>query len=112
MGHVFQHVAENKRHFFALYNCFEFFGFDFLVDQDGVNTWLLEVNPEPSMKIYERSTRAAVMRIKGQPGGCPFLGIPHPERELFEMVAPNLSVSKEEWNAPLRSCKNQETQNE
>ncbi|KAH9129915.1 hypothetical protein AeMF1_000078 [Aphanomyces euteiches] len=49
--HTFRCLATNRRHFFSLPNCYEIFGFDFLVDING-RVLLLEANPDPSLSMY------------------------------------------------------------
>ncbi|CAK4233125.1 unnamed protein product [Aphanomyces euteiches] len=49
--HAFRCLATNRRHFFSLPNCYEIFGFDFLVDING-RVLLLEANPDPSLAMY------------------------------------------------------------
>ncbi|KDO32641.1 hypothetical protein SPRG_02342 [Saprolegnia parasitica CBS 223.65] len=51
---VFQNLtrARNRRHFFSLPNCYELFGWDFMVDDAG-RVLLLEVNPDPSLRMYQ-----------------------------------------------------------
>jgi len=46
---IFRSVANQPSAFLVLPNCFELFGFDFLVDED-LNVWILEVNCGPDMK--------------------------------------------------------------
>ncbi|EFJ40684.1 hypothetical protein VOLCADRAFT_99465 [Volvox carteri f. nagariensis] len=62
------------------HSCFQFFGLDFLIDQD-VRPWLLEVNATPSMKVEHCDPRvaelifrqkwAAVRDMVGLLGLCP-----------------------------------------
>ncbi|CAE6911260.1 putative tubulin--tyrosine ligase C12B10.04 [Symbiodinium microadriaticum] len=54
--------AAGRRHFFALPNCWELFGADFLIDCDG-SAILLEVNPSPSLAMYGKG--ASVQDLVG-----------------------------------------------
>ncbi|OQR96408.1 hypothetical protein ACHHYP_15837 [Achlya hypogyna] len=53
VGRVFANLCRqpNRRHFFSLPNCYELFGFDFVIDASG-RVLLLEVNPDPSLGMY------------------------------------------------------------
>jgi len=44
-------LSANRKHFFALPNCWELFGLDFMLDEQR-KVWLLEANPDPSMKMF------------------------------------------------------------
>ncbi|OQS06285.1 hypothetical protein THRCLA_01663 [Thraustotheca clavata] len=44
-------ASKNRRHFFSLPNCYELFGFDFMIDGLG-QVKVLEVNPDPSLHMY------------------------------------------------------------
>jgi len=70
-----------QRHFFALPNAYELFGFDFMVD-DGMRVVLLEANPEPSMDMWGK-TKGEILR-----GKCPVTdGVPRSdERTGFTKV--------------------------
>eukprot|EP01111_Echinosteliopsis_oligospora_P014310 TRINITY_DN5365_c0_g1_i1.p1 TRINITY_DN5365_c0_g1~~TRINITY_DN5365_c0_g1_i1.p1 ORF type:complete len:440 (+),score=116.27 TRINITY_DN5365_c0_g1_i1:50-1369(+) len=46
---IFRAVENQTGAFLVLKNCFELFGFDFLVDEQ-LNVWILEVNAGPDMK--------------------------------------------------------------
>ena len=50
-GRLFRSLSKDKRKFMSLVNTYELFGLDFLVDEGG-KVWLLEANPEPSMKMF------------------------------------------------------------
>lgn len=66
---------KDKRHFFALPNAYELFGFDFMVDESG-RCVLLECNPEPSMGMWH-TTKAAILRDQ-----CPVkAGVPRSSEE-------------------------------
>ena len=49
VGQTFHAVSPEMTTFMALPNCFELFGFDFLLDND-FHPWLLEANAEPDFK--------------------------------------------------------------
>ena len=49
VGDVFNAVSPEQTTFMALPNCFELFGFDFLVDE-AFHLWFLEANAEPDFK--------------------------------------------------------------
>lgn len=49
--HVFTQLSLDKKRFFALDNCYELFGFDFMLDPTQ-RVWLLEANPDPSLAMY------------------------------------------------------------
>lgn len=59
VGELFARLQNsgNRRHFFTLPNCFEAFGFDFVVDAGG-RCWLLEVNADPSLSMFHAKTFA------------------------------------------------------
>ena len=48
---VFSRVSQDPKKFFALPNCYEVFGFDFMMDQQD-KLWLLEINPDPSPTLF------------------------------------------------------------
>lgn len=48
---VFSRLAQDRKRFFTLKNCYELFGFDFMLDQTQ-RVWLLEANPDPSLSMY------------------------------------------------------------
>eukprot|EP00899_Mesostigma_viride_P029665 jgi/Mesvir1/9884/Mv22414-RA.2 len=47
---------------YPLSHCFELFGLDFLVDE-GFHVWLLEVNSDPSMSIFEQRLRPLCLQL-------------------------------------------------
>jgi tubulin--tyrosine ligase len=49
VGDIFSAVSPEQMTFMALPNCFELFGFDFLLDED-YHPWFLEANAEPDFK--------------------------------------------------------------
>ncbi|EQC32627.1 hypothetical protein SDRG_09940 [Saprolegnia diclina VS20] len=67
---VFQNLtrARNRRHFFSLPNCYELFGWDFMVDSAG-RALLLEVNPDPSLRMYHHG--AAIVPLDVLTNGVP-----------------------------------------
>ena len=67
-GRLFKNLAKDKRKFLTIPNTYELFGLDFLVDVDK-KVWLLEANPEPSMKMFGKS-RANIE------GGNPLESVP------------------------------------
>ena len=48
---VFGRVSQDPKKFFALPNCYEVFGFDFMMDHQD-KLWLLEINPDPSPALF------------------------------------------------------------
>lgn len=53
VGDVFNAVSPEQTTFMALPNCFELFGFDFLLDE-AFHPWFLEANAEPDFKQVRR----------------------------------------------------------
>ena len=49
---VFENACANRRRFFTLPNCYELFGFDFMLDRND-RLWLLEINPDPSPRLFQ-----------------------------------------------------------
>jgi len=68
--------SEGRREFFALPNCWELFGVDFLVEAETSRVVLLEINASPSLAMYRR-TRQELL------GTDPLEGLP-----LGWMLAP------------------------
>lgn len=57
LRHVFVELSKDRRRFFVLPNCYELFGFDFMLD-DCEKVWLLEANPDPSLvQMYAKTSR-------------------------------------------------------
>ncbi|DAZ98038.1 TPA: hypothetical protein N0F65_004528 [Lagenidium giganteum] len=67
---VFERLSEtNGRHFFALPNCYELFGADFMVDGSPEHrVWLLEVNPDPSLELYPPCYQQQLGRVLAEQG--------------------------------------------
>ena len=87
VGGVFEGLASNRKHFFATNNCYELFGFDFMVD-DAMRVWLLEANPDPSMKMYGRDRDSVLCKCS------PLCEVP-PEsvfRRVYERPKPQFSL--------------------
>ena len=87
VGGVFKGLASNRKHFFATNNCYELFGFDFMVD-DAMRVWLLEANPDPSMKMYGRDRDSVLCKCS------PLCEVP-PEsvfRRVYERPKPQFSL--------------------
>eukprot|EP00935_MAST-01C_sp_MAST-1C-sp1_P000091 g91.t1 len=61
LAFTFKRLRSNRRHFFALPNCYELFGLDFMLDEDS-RLWLLEANPDPSMGMYMFDRSEAMSR--------------------------------------------------
>ena len=52
VGEVFAATKLSPTSFFPLPHCFELFGCDLMIDQS-LNVWILEINSDPSMTLYE-----------------------------------------------------------
>jgi len=72
-------LSANRKHFFALPNCWELFGLDFMLDEQH-KVWLLEANPDPSMKMFG-GPRFREQMLGGLPS-------PLPDGEALEAAAP------------------------
>jgi hypothetical protein len=55
------HVNAKKSTFMSLPGTYELFGVDWAIDNNG-KCWLLEINPEPSMKLYLNLSRKDMIR--------------------------------------------------
>jgi hypothetical protein len=57
------HLQAKKSSFMSLPGTYELFGVDWAIDSNG-KAWLLEINPEPSMKVYPhlKGGRAEMIR--------------------------------------------------
>ena len=53
---VFSSVESSRKKLFTLPECFELYGFDFMVSDD-MNVWVLEVNASPDISLYEEHYR-------------------------------------------------------
>ena len=88
VGEVFKGLASNRKHFFATNNCYELFGFDFMVD-DAMGVWLLEANPDPSMKMYGRDRDSVLLKCN------PLREVPASVfRRVFERPKPQFSLKE------------------
>lgn len=61
LGEVFSATKISPTSFFPLVNCFELFGCDFVIDAE-LNVFLLEINSDPSMSLYEGMPPVSSMR--------------------------------------------------
>ena len=60
---LFARLGAARREFFTLPNTYELFGLDFVVDAAGT-AWLLEVNPEPSLGMFDADDEAFLRAVQ------------------------------------------------
>eukprot|EP00617_Octactis_speculum_P021702 CAMPEP_0185759376 /NCGR_PEP_ID=MMETSP1174-20130828/18126_1 /TAXON_ID=35687 /ORGANISM="Dictyocha speculum, Strain CCMP1381" /LENGTH=350 /DNA_ID=CAMNT_0028439691 /DNA_START=104 /DNA_END=1156 /DNA_ORIENTATION=- len=59
---LFARLGTERRRFFALPNCYELFGLDFVVDYTG-RVLLLEANPDPSLGMFGLEDEALIRQL-------------------------------------------------
>lgn len=98
VGDVFNAVSPEQTTFMSLPNCFELFGFDFLLDE-AFHPWFLEANAEPDFKQVRRVC-------------TPRRQLPHADRSPWTKHSPMLTaphgLSTRRWTAmrrPETDCK-------
>eukprot|EP00937_MAST-01D_sp_MAST-1D-sp2_P001993 g1993.t1 len=95
---VFEALSRNRRHFFSLPRCHELFGLDFMVDES-LRVWLLEANPDPSMKMFGCRREDMLGGFNDALAGEP----PAPFRRVFAKPPPEPKFSLRDALARLRA---------